>query len=453
VQFLFLLPFLINVYYASRNRLDKAFLNVYLPCLLFVPTFYNIRLPHMPPISPASGALIPIGLALLLRPKIRWQFRRMDLWVVLFMVSIGLSETLREGNPKDGMIIWIQNFFEMFLAYIVGRQIIEPELRLETIKRMIFLFVCQTPLALYEYRFGVNPWVMFGYSFFRLGNIGWIVQIRGGHARISTCFAHAILAGMLFVVAIALNYYLVQIYKLDKNKLGKWMSLLQKYRVPFFILPVLLFLTGSRMPMACAVLCFMVLQIPRFKKMQTGVIVVALVTVIGGSIIYAAFVQYTSIKEGQTTDEAQTSALYRRQLLENYAPTLEQGGWLGWGVESFPRFPGQESVDNNYLILQLAQGKLGKYSFILLGIEGVWTLALAASRFKSKESLYLIFSLLGGLIGIFVALSTVALFEQVIQVLFLILGWSQSLQDTRVVGAQALSTMPEPKFRFKRVIA
>jgi hypothetical protein len=43
--------------------------------------------------------------------------------------------------------------------------------------------------------------------------------------------------------------------------------------------------------------------------------------------------------------------------------------------------------------------------------------------------------------------------EQVIQVTFLLLGWSQSLQDTRVAGAQAVSMMPEAKFRFRRVIA
>ena len=146
-----------SLYYIVFNRRDKAFLNVYLPCLILLPTFYNVRLPHLPPISPASAALIPIGLSLLFLPKTRWRFRRLDLWVVLFMVSIGLSETLREYNPKDGMVLWIQDFIEMFLAYIVGRQIIEPELRMETIKRIIFLVLLQMPIALYEYRFGVNP--------------------------------------------------------------------------------------------------------------------------------------------------------------------------------------------------------------------------------------------------------------------------------------------------------
>jgi hypothetical protein len=41
--------------------------------------------------------------------------------------------------------------------------------------------------------------------------------------------------------------------------------------------------------------------------------------------------------------------------------------------------------------------------------------------------------------------------EQTPQVLFLLLGWSQSLQDTRVMGAKAADTVVESKFRFKRV--
>ena len=453
MQFLFLLPCFFSLYFIVRGQADKAFLNVYLPCLILLPTFYNVRLPHLPPISPASSALIPIGLSLLFLPKIKWQFRRLDLWVVLFMVSIGLSETLREYNPKDGMVLWMQDFIEMFLAYIVGRQIIEPNLRIDTIKRIIFLVLCQAPIALYEWRFGQNPYMKYGPIFFGLYNIGWIVQLRGGTARISTSFAHPILAGMLIVVFIALNYYLYQIYKLDKRRLGPRMSWLQQRKIPLLWLPVMLYMTGSRMPMACGVMCFLLLQIPSFKTLKKGAIVILLAICIGGGIVYSAFEAYTNVKEGQETDEAKSSAIYRQQLLVNYAPILEEGGWLGWGVESFPRVPGQSSIDNDYLILELAQGKFGKYSFLLLAFESVFTLAMYARRFQSRESMYLVFSLMGALIGIFVALGTVALFEQVIQVLFLLLGWSQSVQDTQVAGATAMSMMPEPKFRFRRVIA
>jgi hypothetical protein len=364
-----------------------------------------------------------------------------------------LSELLREYSPKDGISLWLTYFFETFLGYVVGRRVIEPELRLATIKRIILLFILQTPLTLFEYRFGQNLWLNVAHNVFHL-NVGWFVQLRGGTARIAACFGHAIIAGIMFVVAMALNYYLVQIYKRDKQRLGSWMSLLQKYQIPFFLLPVFLFMTNSRMPMACSVVCFLFLQIPRFKSMRTGAIIILLVVGIGSGAAYLAFDKYTSGPEDQATNEAQTSAIYRRHLVEEYAPLMKAGGWLGWGELSHPSIPGLRSIDNNYMLIQLSQGRLGLYSFYLIILESVFGLAMCAARFKSLDSLFLVFSLMGALIATFVALTTVYMGEQLPQVLFLLLGWAQSLQDTSVfgIGAAAERGMPEPKFHFKKVI-
>jgi hypothetical protein len=450
----FLFPFFISLYYVLRGRPEKAFLNVYLPCTFLVPYYYAFRIPHMPVLSVGTSALIPIGVAMLLKPRIRWQFRRMDALVVIYIVSFGLSEVLREASPKDGMLLWLSEFCEIFLAYIVGRQIIEPNLRLETVKRIIFLFMIQTPFALYEFRFGQNVWLNMAHRVFLVPDVNWFVQLRGGTARIATAFGDAILAGMLFMVAFALNYYLVQIYKMDKSRLGPKMSWLQKYRLPFFILPGLLFLTNSRMPMACGLMCFLFLQIPRFRSIRTGAIVIVLTVGIGAGAVYAYFQHYTSVSEDKAADEAQTSAIYRKQLVEYYQPILDAGGWLGWGTLSHPSVPGLNSIDNNYMLVQLSQGKLGKYTFILIALESVLTLGIFAAKFRSRESQFLLFSLLGALVGVFVSLSTVYLGEQVLQVLFLLIGWAQSLQDTNVaIGARAVASMSEPKFRFKRVIA
>ena len=455
MQYLFILPGLISLYYVIRGQQAKAFLNVYLPCTFLMPMYYAVRIPHLPVLSAGDFALLPLGISLLIHPMVKWRFRRMDLWLLIFVTGYAISEVTRDYSPKDGMSLWLQDgFVEIFLGYVVGRQVIEPGLRLETIKRLIFLFMCQTPLALFEFRFGQNPWLNVANNIFGI-HPGWFVQLRGGTARIATCFSGAIVAGMMFMIAAALNYYLVQIYKLDKSRLGPWMSKLQKYKLPFFLLPMFVFMTGSRMPLACTVLEFLLLQIPRFKSLRTGLIVILLLVAIGGGPVYSYFERYTSVSEDQVTDEAQSSAIYRKQLLVNYAPILEAGGWLGWGSLNPPLVIGQSSIDNGYMLVQLAQGKLGEYTFELMQLESVLALALCVARFKSKESQFLVFSLLGALIGLYVSLSTVGLGEQTPQVLFLLLGWSQSLQDTQILGARASAAdaLPEPKFRFKRVIA
>jgi hypothetical protein len=456
VAYLFLIPGLISLYYVIQGKQSKAFLNVYLPCTLLLPYYYHFRIPHLPPLSAGDAALLPLGLSLLFKPKVAWKFKRMDLWVLIFVTSYAISEVTKDYVPKDGMVQWMQvGFTEMFLGYVVGRQVIEPELRLETVKRIVFLFMAQTVFAFYEFRFGSNPWLNLGRGFFGITDIGWFVQLRGGTARIATCFSGAIVAGMVFMVAACLNYYLVQLYKLDKTRLGPRMSLLQKYRLPFFLLPIFVFMSGSRMPMACTVLAFLILQIPRFKSLRTGMIVIFLIAGIGAAGVYAYFQKYTAAPENDQMDEAQTSAIYRKDLIINYAPILEAGGLIGWGSLNPPMVIGQTSIDNGYMLVQLSQGNLGLWTFKLIMIESVLTLFLFALRFKNRESLFLVFSLMGAVIGVWVSLTTVGMGEQTPQIMFLLFGWSQSLQDTSVlgVGARAVSSSPEPKFRFKRVIA
>jgi hypothetical protein len=455
LEFLFIIPAFFSLYYVVRGQLDKAFLNVYLPCTFMVPYYYHFRLPHLPVLSAGAAALVPIAFSLLMRPQTKWKFCRMDIWVTLFVISYGLSEVLREYSPKDGMILWMTGFIEMFLAYVVGRQIIEPNLRLETIKRIVFLFMLQTPFILFEFRLGQNLWLNLAKNVFRLNDVGWFVQLRGGTARVASCFGDAILAGIMFLVAMGLNYYLVQIYKRDKQRLGQRMSWLQKYRLPFLLLPIFVFMTASRMPMACAVVCYMLLQIPRFKNMKVGAGLIVATLVIGSVGVFSAFQKYTSVDPDKVTDEAQSSAIYRKQLLEQYEPILQRGGLLGYGALSHPVVIGLGSVDNNYLLIQLSQGTLGLYTFYLIVLESVLGLILCAIRFQSRESLFLVFSLMGALIGTFLALYTVYLGEQVPQVLFLLLGWASSLQDTSVLGTGTASagSLAEPKFRFRRVIA
>ena len=74
------MPALFAIYYLLRDRQDLALLNVYLPCLIFLPEYYSFRLPHLPPESSASWALFPIGVSLLFHPLPRLELRRMDLW-------------------------------------------------------------------------------------------------------------------------------------------------------------------------------------------------------------------------------------------------------------------------------------------------------------------------------------------------------------------------------------
>ena len=204
--------------------------------------------------------------------------------------------------------------------------------------------------------------------------------------------------------------------------------------------------------MGCVVLCFLIMQVPRFKNMKLAATVLVLVLGIGGMAVYTYFEAYTTVAEGQEAGEEQSSAIYRKNLAKNYAPILEGGGWLGYGAMSHPSAGGQDSIDNDYMLVQLSQGKFGLYVFYLIVFESIFSMIQVAVRFKSRETLFLVFCMMGAFAGLFASLKTVYLGEQVPDMLFLLLGWSQALQDTGPVGATA-DALPQPKFRFKRVIA
>jgi hypothetical protein len=445
---IFLIPFFLSLFYLIKGRFDLAFLNVYLPCLFLLPSYYSIRLPHLPPQSPAEWGLFPLGIALLIA-RGRWPpLRRMDLWVVLFMVSLGASELLRENSLKDGLAVFANTFLQMFFAYLVGRCVIEPDLRIPTVKRIVLLFLCLTPAVLWEYRMGQNPWITAANRIFHF-QFGSFVQIREGHARVQACFGHAILAGIMFFIVFLLNASLGDIYKRDKFRLGPLFSSLERYHVPAVLLLLFLLLTRSRGPMIGAAVGYSILQIPKFRNIKIGAALVALLLVMAGVFANSYFNKYTSVTDASNSNEEQSSAAYRRELLVSYKPIIETGGWLGWGILSFPKVPGQPSIDNYYLLVQLSQGKAGLYLFLLIAAESFFGAARSAFTFRARESRYFAFVCIGALAGLFFSLYTVYLGDQVVQVCFLLIGWSQSLQDTGEVELPSA----EEKYRFKRVFA
>jgi hypothetical protein len=439
----FIIPLFFSLYYLLKDRQDLAFLNVYLPCLVFFPNYFAYRIPHLPPLCASAWALVPLGASLVFYPLPKLELRRMDLWVVLFILSFAASELLREASPKDGATMVAGDLMLILFPYIVGRRLIEPNLRVATVQRIVLIFACLTPFIFYEYRMGQNPWIFMGVRFFHL-DVGPFVQIRDGVARVQASFGHAILAGIMFVVVFMLTCSLSDFYKRDKSRLGPISCWLERYHIPALLMILFLWLTRSRGPMLSGVAGYSILQIPKFRHVKLAGFVMALVLGLAGLAAYSFLDKYTSAADDGTLTEEQTSAMYRRELLKSYEPVIEQGGWLGWGALSVPEAGGQKSIDNGYLVIELAQGKLGLYVFLLIIAEGLAGAAYRAFTFKFPEPRVVAFTLLAALAGVFLSLTAVYLGEPVAPLAFLMLGWTQSLQDN--VGS-------EPKFRFKRVFA
>jgi hypothetical protein len=425
MSLLLLAPGLISLFLVLRGRIETAFLSVYLPCLLLLPNKYSVRLPHFPEISTAEYALIPLGVVGLFRLVRSGSFALMDLLVVLFAASVGLSEILHAPVRNDGIFSAMTAFISMVFAYAAGRQLIEPDLRFATVRRFVILVLLNGFAAVYEWRMGQNIYGVIGHRILGITDISESMQLRNGRARIGAVFGGGECAGIAFALTFCLNAWLVYLRRVKAPvDLGKTLTKLEKYHVAGMLLVCYVWLTQSRGPEISLAAGFLILQIPRFKQIRLMMIVV-LVLFFGGYISAKTyFTAYTDVTN--PVNEQQTSAIYRREMNEVYAPVAEEGGWTGYGVLGFPHLQGKNSIDNHYLLVHLAWGRLGFILWLLIAAENIRVLLVRSWQLKDLPDRAFIFSMLGAMAVLWITLITVYLGEQLPQVSFLLIGWIQS---------------------------
>ena len=157
-------------------------------------------------------------------------------------------------------------------------------------------------------------------------------------------------------------------------------------------------------------------------------------------------------------NEQQGSAVYRRRMIELFQPILEKGGWLGWGYKSIPHAEGLgnlrngvQSIDNEFLFVNLAQGRLGFTLIVLIVAESVRTLLVRSWRLESLQDRAFTVSMLAAMAVLWIALATVYMGDQLPQLAFLLIGWSQSIAPGFTVPEVLPEVVTYPRFVFKRV--
>lgn len=446
------IPGLISIFLVMRGRLETAFLNVYLPTLLLLPNSYEVRVPHLPPTTTAELALLPIGIAAVFRLVRSGSIKFMDVLVFSYLASIGITELLYEHVMNNGIFWTCDFFFSVVMAYAAGRVVIEPNLRVATVRRIVILILLLGPLGLYEWRFGQNIYGIVGERILRLDQVQSTVQLRGGRGRMGGSFTDAEIGGIAFGMTAALNAWLVyrNKRKADANR-PDLLTKLQKYHVPGIFLLFYLWLTQSRGPEGATAAAYLVLQIPKFKntKLMTAVVAVVLaVGLVAGYIYINRSVAGVDPSSGMT--EQQGSTLYRVYMNQLYTPVAQQGGWLGWGLAGVPKLAGLVSIDNEFLRVWLVQGRLGIIILLLIVAETVRTLVARSLQFQNLEDRAFVFCMMAGMAVLWISLTTVYMGEQLPMYAFLLVGWTQGLVPSRVSAATAV--VPESqKFAFRRV--
>jgi len=450
---LFLIPGVISLILVLRGRVESAFLYVYLPALLLIPYAFAFRVPHLPAFSAAQWALLPIAAVAFKRQTRSGLPSLLDLLIVAFLISTAASEILHERVTNDGFFLAIDNFISIVLSYLVGRRMIEPNLRLAAVRQFVIVMLCLGPVSVLDWRLGQNLYGLIGERFFNNFLVAASIQMRSGHGRVSASFNDAELAGIVFAMTIALDAWLSYLRRTRSGaNLGPRMSMMEKYHVPSLLLLMYLLMTQSRGPLLALGAGYLILQITRFRNTQMATCLVAAVLAVGAYGVSVYLDRYTNVSDPYAVqDEQQGSALYRRRMNELYKPIAEEGGTLGWGRLSYPKVPSMSSIDNEFLRVHLSYGSIGYVLFWLITIESMRSLLVRSWKLRGLEDKAFAISLLAAMATFWISISTVYMGEQLPQIAFLLMGWGQSIVPGSTEAAAVPVDSVRAKYAFRRV--
>jgi hypothetical protein len=475
MELIILLPAVACWVALARGPIRKALINVYLPVVLLLPQYYSLRFPHLPPLSFADAAVLPLGAALWVKEMRHWRFDWMDLWVLLFAASAALSEGLSpaladgtwkqllavnsppvEGNLANGWLQFFAGLCTMVLPYMLGKLLIEQQgaegqpARKRVLRRMVVLLAIVAGISVLDFLTGRSIWQRVFRHVFPDQTVGWTVQMRWGFGRIAGPYAHAILAGMIFLMGLI---YCLWLRKFAPNwgtrRIFNGLPLTLRGLVLWAIVAGLL-MTQSRGPWIgvglSLVLALLVWKLPLGKATLAFVLVVV---VFSGTAYYYGK-RYTDVDINHATSEAQRNAIYRRDLLWTYIPLIEQRKAFGWGITTLPSMHGHMSVDNEYLLVAATQGLTGLGLLLMILLGSAVRLYRLARRQLGMEDRALVFAHLTVLMGLMTALTTVYLGEQALLLLFLIVGWIHGMNPAGTAPAKGNAKVDA--LQFQRVL-
>jgi O-Antigen ligase len=439
----------IAIFVMKRWGVETAILNVYLPVLMLIPTFYGMRIPHLPGINCQASALIPIVFVMLLTQVRAWQFRLSDFLVFLFAFEAGYSEYINTGFG-NGLFDFMEHLEIVVLPYLLGRIMIEqPGFREKFVRRFVLLVVIVSAVSPFEFITGRNPFYIVGRRFF-LETFTWANQMRYGFVRIKGPYAGSIHAGLAIMMAIMLLLWLRMIDRHRRSAPEPKRFGLRRSTWFLAALAMASVMTFSRGPWLGLAVGLVVAAVGRSKRLIRAAIIATVLCTIAGVIIQIQADQYLA-NDNDTTD-AKQSAVYRKVAFKLYEPIAEKGGYFGWGITTFPRVKGMDSIDNEFLLLRVSQGKLGYWLFLLLFADATLAIIISTTRSAFRPDTFFYFCLGGAVAGMMATLGTVYLTGQTTVLLFMMYGWIQSLQRTPP-PYDYMEPVKAPRYGFKRVFA
>lgn len=450
---------LVAILAIRRHGLETAFLRVWIPFFLFMPFAFYVHVPLLSEHNFMQAAILPI-LIVLVKDKFRdIRVGPLEALLLLYVVirvvadyhSRGYSDAQRYAHYLVTAVIG---------PFLLGRYLItNRRMDVQISKAFVLIFLIFFLFFIYEAKFWVSPVFKLLSPLFPGAGSG--LSIRWGIARTAGTFEHPILACIMIIAVYRLHRWLCWTGEWDKRQTG-WLGWIQeKARVlPFSfqnqistVLVLMALMTISRGPWIGAVAAAALVAVGNAMNRRKWLIVLSLVFVLAGLAGKSALDAYVTPKEGQVlSGEAQTM-LYRKVMVERYQEYLLEKQWSGWGLTTVPKIQGMESVDNAFFLMALQHGILAPGVFIVIFLYAIFSqVAFGMKTMPGIAPLGFTFS--GIYLMCFVAFSTVYMGAQTEPMLFLLLGWGESIKNRKPEADAGLISPPgkDPALPFRRII-
>ena len=357
------------------------------------------------------------------------------------------------NNGVDGVRGVIPAGILGFLPFFLVRVLVEPNgIRTTFVKQVSWLAALVSIFNLYEFRMGTNPVRSFFDSIFVAQRQTWVVQLRWGFARAAGPFSNTILGGVVVSVALLFSLWLAH----QKVWRGRWAGV--PYGKQIFAscaLVIGLLITMSRGPWMGCILGMAVASGGLIKSGRKALLLGGAALCLFAAVAGVFISQYSAVSRDKAETAEQETAAYRRELIDLYVPVIMERPWLGWSLK-FPKAQYADSVDNEYLFVALMRGIPGFLCFTAMAGLALFRVASRIwQQSLSDVDRSWAFLLLGGLLCVLGAISTVFLGEQLAVLYNVLLGLADGFVLQRSFAAtsrQNVQRAPRPTLVFAQVI-
>ena len=425
MEILIFAPALVCIAGLVRWGVQKTFLNICLPVLIVLPTYFVWKVDGFPGLDFGLSVLLPLGVAMLALCA-RWRFSRSDVWMLGYIVSCVVAD-LRVGETSLAKYRLFNVIVAALVPYAAGKLLIEQAgMRIATGRKIIFALCLSCVVALPESVIRINLFERIGMHLFPDQWPGWFTQIRWGLGRVAGPFGTAEIYGMILIVGIIV---LLWAGKWHPEELQlprfRWLSPRKTFWMALLLMGATLLMTQSRGPWIGMLIALPIALVGRAKRIKRAALLLGLLYGMIGVPAYIATDRYASGPRSEVGSQRET-AQFRRQMNDTYLPIAEKGGMWGWG-SLHPVANGSPSIDNEYLRVFLIQGYAGVATYILLMLEAGYVLVRMGWSFEPGEDRHFCFTMLAIVAGWSFTLCTVYMGAQSYEFFFLLMGWTQAI--------------------------